>query len=150
MCRVLIIDDNSLTRRLTRAWLQRLGQSVDEVADGATALVQLGLHASAGSSTRTNMTVLPDVILLDMVLPDTDGWSVLRAIRADARLDGVAAYCYSGTVAAGAEMNGFDGTIAKSGSYERFRDGFSSLTTRNQASRFGACCRKPFYGDAQV
>jgi CheY-like chemotaxis protein len=150
MCRVLIIDDNSLTRRLTRAWLQRLGASVDEVSDGATALARLGLLVPAVASTLTDMSVLPEVILLDMVLPDTDGWAVLRAIRADARLDGVAVYCYSGTVGAGAELNGFDGTIAKSGSYERFRDGFSSLTTRNQGSRFGARCRKPIYGDAQI
>lgn len=150
MCHVLIVDDNSLTRRLTRAWLQRLGQCVDEVADGATALVRLGLLAPSPAVPPTAMSVLPSVILLDMVLPDTDGWAVLRAIRADPRLDSVAVYCYSGTVASGTEMNGFDGTIAKSGSYERFRDGFSSLTTRNQGLRFGACCRKPLYGDAQV
>lgn len=148
MCRVLIVDDNSLTRRLTRAWLQRLGQSVDEVADGATAFARLGL--SPASPLRTDMTVLPHVILLDMVLPDTDGWTILRKIRADARLDEVAVYCYSGTVGAGAELQGFDGTIAKSGSFERFRDGFSSLTSRIQGSRFGTCCRKPFYGDAQI
>jgi CheY-like chemotaxis protein len=148
MCRVLIVDDNSLTRRLTRAWLQRLGQSVDEVADGATAFARLGLTPAPAQ--RTDMTVLPNVILLDMVLPDTDGWTILRAIRADARFDAVAVYCYSGTVGAGTELQGFDGTIAKSGSFERFRDGFSSLTSRNRASRFGACCRKPFYGDAQA
>jgi CheY-like chemotaxis protein len=148
MCRVLIVDDNSLTRRLTRAWLQRLGSSVDEVVDGASAFTRLGLaHAN---TMRTDMTVLPDVILLDMVLPDTDGWTILRAIRADARLDGVSVYCYSGTVGTGTELQGFDGTIAKSGSFERFRDGFSSLARRNQASRFGMCCRKPFYGDAQI
>lgn len=148
MCRVLIIDDNSLTRRLTRAWLQRLGASVDEAADGAAAVARLGLVPV--SDARIAMTVLPDVILLDMVLPDTDGWTLLRAIRAEARLDSVSVCCYSGTVGAGAELQGFDGTIAKSGSYERFRDGFESLLKRNEGSRFRDDCRKYLHSVAQV
>ncbi len=145
MCSVLIVDDNSLSRRLTRAWLQRMGQQVDEVVDGASALQRLGIGSSAAFD-----GVLPEVILLDMVLPDTDGWSVLRAIRDDRRLDGTRVYCYSGTVPSGTDLPGFDGTIAKSGSYERFSERYMSLSNATPLSRSGVFSRQPEYGDASV
>jgi signal transduction histidine kinase/ActR/RegA family two-component response regulator len=67
-CRVLVIDDEPLVRSfLTRA-LVDAGYSVEEAKDGATALDTL---------TRTT----PDLVLLDMTLPDLDGVEILRRIR---------------------------------------------------------------------
>ncbi len=64
----LIIDDEVQMRRLLRVALESAGYVVQEAESG-----NLGLHAVA--LTR------PDVILLDLGLPDLDGLSVLRRLR---------------------------------------------------------------------
>ena len=74
--RVLIIEDNPDTRRMLRAALALSGHDVHEAADGAA-----GLAAAALAQ--------PDVALIDIGLPDIDGYEVarrLRATQADQRL----------------------------------------------------------------
>ena len=66
--RALIIDDEVQIRRLLRVALEAAGYVVHEAEAG-----QLGLQASA--LTR------PDVILLDLGLPDLDGLNVLKRLR---------------------------------------------------------------------
>jgi two-component system KDP operon response regulator KdpE len=65
---VLIIDDEVQIRRLLRVALEGAGYAVREAESG-----QLGLQEAA--LTR------PDVILLDLGLPDLDGLTVLRRLR---------------------------------------------------------------------
>jgi two-component system cell cycle response regulator DivK len=64
---VLIVDDNEKNRRLTRDVLGAAGFQTLEAADGAEALSLADGH-------------LPDVILMDLRLPDTDGASVAREL----------------------------------------------------------------------
>jgi len=66
--RALIIDDEIQMRRLLRAALDAAGYEVEE-ADAA----QPGLHTAALRR--------PDVILLDLGLPDMDGIAALRRLR---------------------------------------------------------------------
>ena len=66
---ILLIDDDRFVRNLLPLYLQREGMTVVASADGTT-----GLHAIAEHH--------PAVVLLDIDLPDMDGWSVLRHIRA--------------------------------------------------------------------
>ncbi|HET6408122.1 MAG TPA: response regulator [Chthoniobacteraceae bacterium] len=66
--RALVIDDEIQIRRLLRVALEGAGYEVHE-ADGG----QLGLQAAA--------VTRPDVILLDLGLPDLDGLSVLHRLR---------------------------------------------------------------------
>lgn len=68
---IIIVDDNAGFRRQARAVLEADGLSVvGESADGASGL------AAARS-------LLPDLILLDIGLPDTDGFEVARLLAVD-------------------------------------------------------------------
>jgi CheY-like chemotaxis protein len=69
MHRVLLIEDHAASRRGFAEYLTAEGYAVLEAANG-----QSGLTAAS--------TWQPDVIVLDLGLPDLDGWSVAREIRA--------------------------------------------------------------------
>ncbi len=70
--RVLIVDDHAPFRAVARAMLAAGGfDVVGDVATGAAAL----LAAAA---------LKPDLVLLDVQLPDTDGFVVSRALRRSA------------------------------------------------------------------
>jgi signal transduction histidine kinase len=70
MAAVLIVDDSSPDRALLRTILGRAGYTVYEVAKGREAL----------SKARE---VRPNIVILDVNLPDMSGLAVCRAIRAD-------------------------------------------------------------------
>lgn len=67
--RVLVVDDNDLQREVVADVLESEGYAVQVAATGAEAL-------SAARATP------PDVLVLDLMLPDTDGASVLASLRA--------------------------------------------------------------------
>ena len=68
---VLVVDDTAANRYTARRWLERAGFRVVEAATGAEALER----ARAGA----------DLVLLDVVLPDLDGFEVARRLKADSR-----------------------------------------------------------------
>ena len=76
MKRVLIIEDNQVLANLYRSSLVSAGFSVDVAPDGDAGLT----NAKAA---------IPDVILLDLMLPKKNGLDVLNDIRADERLKSV-------------------------------------------------------------
>ncbi len=67
---VLLVEDDPRVRRSLRLALEDEGYAVDEAEDGRSGLRALEARA-------------PDVVLLDVMLPDEDGFSVCRAIRHD-------------------------------------------------------------------
>jgi signal transduction histidine kinase len=67
--RVLIVDDNAEVRRALQLFLQLAGHPVAAVGDGRAALAEIE---------RTD----PDVVLLDIDLPDLDGYAVAKLVRA--------------------------------------------------------------------
>ena len=69
---VLVIDDEAPIRLLCRVNLEAEGISVMEAADGPS-----GLDAA-----RSNV---PDVILLDVMMPGLDGWQVAEELLDDER-----------------------------------------------------------------
>ncbi len=71
MERVLIVDDDPDIRRLVRHHLEQAGFEV--------AAVESGREGLAHSLERT-----PDLVVLDLMLPDLDGNEVCRAIRSQA------------------------------------------------------------------
>ena len=76
MSAVLVVDDNAADRALIRTILTRAGFSVHELPRGAEVLAKA-------------REVRPGAIILDVNLPDTDGHSVCRALKADPELAGV-------------------------------------------------------------
>jgi two-component system OmpR family response regulator len=68
MARVLIVDDDPALREVVRIALARAGFETAEAADGPAALA---MCAAAP----------PDLIVLDVMLPDMDGTDVCRTLR---------------------------------------------------------------------
>ena len=69
----LIVDDDQKIVRLLRASLEQAGYQVFVAYDGETALHVLRRER-------------PDLVVLDLMLPDRDGWDVTRVMRSDAIL----------------------------------------------------------------
>lgn len=72
MVRVLVVDDAADIRLLVRTVLSRAGCDVREAAGATEAFAAID-------------DALPDVVLLDVQMPDADGWSVLATIRSEPR-----------------------------------------------------------------
>lgn len=73
---VLVVDDEPAIRRLLRTSLQAGGYRSLEVETGAAALAQIGAPNAVEPGTAE-----PDLVLLDLGLPDMDGLEVIRRIR---------------------------------------------------------------------
>jgi CheY-like chemotaxis protein len=69
--KVLLVEDDPLQRERVRAWLEGQQWIVQEAGDGREALARL----QAGK---------PDVILLDLMMPEMDGFAVVAALQKDA------------------------------------------------------------------
>lgn len=68
--RVLVVDDELLNRELLRDLLEAKGHSVTEAGSGREALA-LAAH------------VMPHVVLLDVMMPEMDGFEVCRQLKAN-------------------------------------------------------------------
>ena len=69
MASVLVVDDEPDIRYLTQLQLELDGHRVMTAADGAEALAAVQVE-------------VPDVVLLDVMMPEVDGWSVLEQLKA--------------------------------------------------------------------
>jgi two-component system OmpR family response regulator len=68
--RILVVDDEDNIQFLLRSALRHFGYDVDVAGDGRTAL-------------KAARSAAPDLIVLDVMLPDVDGFEVCRRLRAD-------------------------------------------------------------------
>ena len=73
---VLVVDDDRMIRELNRLNLEHHGYEVDEAENGAVAVEKA-------------LTRRPDVVLLDVQMPEMDGWETLERLRAIDDLAGV-------------------------------------------------------------
>lgn len=68
--RLLVVDDDKEIVRLLRAYLEQAGFMVFTAYDGETAFNLIRRER-------------PSLVLLDLMLPDRDGWDITKKIRAD-------------------------------------------------------------------
>src|SRR2546430_1178090 len=66
--KVLVVDDEDHILELARLYLSREGYQIETVTDGAQALARFG-------------QVKPDLVVLDVMLPNVDGLTICREIR---------------------------------------------------------------------
>jgi len=69
MAHILLVEDNEMNRDMLSRRLQRRGYTVDLAVDGAEGVAK----AVSGDY---------DLVLMDMSLPEIDGWEATRRIRA--------------------------------------------------------------------
>jgi two-component system, cell cycle response regulator DivK len=102
--RILVIEDNEDNRRIIRDLLTSLGYELIEAVDGAQGVAMAQSHR-------------PDLILMDIQLPEMDGYEATRQIRcvpelAQVPIIAVTSYALSGDEAKARDA-GCDGYVAK-------------------------------------
>jgi excisionase family DNA binding protein len=101
---VLIVDDDDKLREFVRVNLEMDGYSVREAASAAEGLAALEEEP-------------PDLILLDVMMPEVDGWEMLRRVRERHGVDAIPVIMFSGKVddrtGAAAEEHGAQAFIGK-------------------------------------
>lgn len=98
MARILVVDDQAENRALLSYLLGYYGHEVTTASDGAKA-VQAALAEP------------PDLIVMDIAMPGTDGYTAARMIRSEQALTGVSLIAVSATGAVTtqrAQAAGFD------------------------------------------
>ncbi|GAB4435109.1 MAG: response regulator transcription factor [Anaerolineae bacterium] len=74
MHQILVVDDDRNIVRLVRSYLEQAGFQVLTAYDGETAL-------------HTIRRERPSLVVLDLMLPDRDGWDITRIVRNDPALE---------------------------------------------------------------
>jgi DNA-binding response OmpR family regulator len=74
--RILVVDDDRQIVRLIQSYLEQAGYQVMTAYDGTTAL-------------RSIRTERPDLVVLDLMLPDQDSWAITSTVRSDSGLSGL-------------------------------------------------------------
>jgi len=102
--RVLVVDDNRDAADSLCVWLAAMGADTCVTHGGRAALVALADQ-------------VPDVLLLDLGMPDVDGFEVARQLRADRRYDATRLIALTGWGQAvdreRTAASGFDGHLTK-------------------------------------
>ncbi|RMF89961.1 MAG: response regulator [Methanobacteriota archaeon] len=77
LTRIMVVDDDPNIRNLVRTILEHEGYEVVEAENGRACLDML--HKGER----------PDLILLDVMMPEMDGWEVSRRIKGDEELSSI-------------------------------------------------------------
>jgi excisionase family DNA binding protein len=114
--RVLVVDDDPQVRELVRVNLELEGYTVREAGSAAE-----GMQALAEE--------VPDLILLDVMMPQVDGWEMLRHVQEQHGPGGIPVVMFSGKAEAGEEAasRGAQGFIGKPFDLQRLIDQTKSL-----------------------
>ena len=111
--RVLVVEDNEMNMKLFRDVLQATGYRTLEATAGEEAVELATEHA-------------PDLVLMDIQLPDIDGVGALRRLRADERTASIPVLALTAQAMHGDHERflaaGFDGYVSKPVNVRRHRE----------------------------
>ena len=131
MPRVLIVDDNELNLRLAESVLSRAGFEVELARTAREARRRLGMGAPR-----------PDVVLMDLRLPDGNGLDVVRELRRNPDMRGLAIAALTGSAIVGdphqAIDAGCDAYIPKPIDVDRFPGEVSRLAAESRGRAVAA------------
>ncbi len=120
---ILIVEDNEKNMKLGRDILQHKGHATLEAVTG-------------GEGVRLAVEQRPDLVLMDIQLPDIDGIEALRRIRADAALDAVPVIAVSASVMPDDQhkivTSGFDAFVTKPINLKAFLDTVQRFLTEGR------------------
>ena len=124
MSTILIVEDNAKNMKLVRDVLQHHGHTTLEAETG-----EAGLNLV--------LKERPDLVLMDIQLPDIDGTTVLARIREDTSFDAMPVLAVSASVMPDEQQrivrSGFDGFIAKPISIKPFLAAVPRALTEGRA-----------------
>ena len=113
MATILLVEDTPANLALAS---KLLSAARHDVVTAETAAEGIALAAER----------LPDLVLMDLGLPDMDGWQALEAIRADSRTAGLKVIAFTAHAMLGdrerALAAGFDGYMSKPIDFATFAD----------------------------
>jgi two-component system cell cycle response regulator DivK len=123
---ILIVEDNEKNMKLVRDILRHNGHETIEATTGAEGV-------------RLARERRPDLVLMDIQLPDIDGIEALRLIRADAALDGIAVIAVSASVMPDDQQkivtSGFDAFVTKPINLKQFSATVKRFLTQGRTGR---------------
>jgi CheY-like chemotaxis protein len=118
MSRILVIEDNELSARLAEKLLKYAGHEVTLAEDGESGLT-------------TVLELTPDLVLIDLGLPDVDGQTVVAMMRQQPELSHMPIIAYTAwpedAAAEMARAYGCDGVINKPIDTRQFVDQVESF-----------------------
>jgi len=95
MPRILLIDDDPALRMFVNATLKREGHEVEALPDATDILEHLD-------------AISPDLLILDLTLPDISGYDVLKRIRKESRFDTIPIVLFSSHSDSKSKIKGLD------------------------------------------
>ena len=123
---ILIVEDNEKNMKLVRDILRHNGHQTIEATTGVEGV-------------RLAQAQRPDLILMDIQLPDIDGIEALRRIRAETSLDAIAVIAVSASVMPDDQhkivTSGFDAFVTKPINLKQFLETVQRFLASGRASR---------------
>ena len=126
MSTILIVEDNEKNMKLVRDILQHQGHATLEAVTGTDGV-------------RIAKEAKPDLVLMDIQLPDIDGIAALRQIRAEPLLDAMPVLAVSASVMPDEQQkivtSGFDAFITKPIQLQQFREAVQRMLREGRPAR---------------
>jgi len=108
--KAIIIDDNEIARKILKKCCETLGMKAMLISASPKAVLQM-------LNDLTDDEENPDLILCDIMMPEMDGYELMRRIRANKKLKNIKSVAVTSAVQVGsahsAQESGFDGFLPK-------------------------------------